>query len=188
MVSALEVAIQFMKDFGFFTVVLPFILVFTLVFALLEKTRILGQHSDARPKKNLDSMVAFVIALFVVAASNIVDVIREALPMVVLVLIMLISFLLLVGSMVAGDKPFSVNDMHKTWKIMLTIIFFISILMIFMGVIKTESGDSWLLVIWDYILANAMTGPVVSGLVLVGILIGIIAFVTSGGGSESSSE
>ena len=54
---------------------------------------------------------------------------------------------------------------------------FIGILLIFLGVIKNEAGDSWLSYIWDYIGGNWMTGPVVSGIVLVGILVAVIWFV-----------
>ena len=76
MPSPLEIAVNFLKDFGFFDVVLPFLLVFTIVFAVLEKTLILGKEENNKPKKNIDAMVAFSIALFVVAASNIVDVLQ----------------------------------------------------------------------------------------------------------------
>ncbi len=35
-------AISFLNDIGLYDVVLPFLLVFTLVFAILEKTKLLG--------------------------------------------------------------------------------------------------------------------------------------------------
>lgn len=192
MAAPLEIALQFLEDFGFFNVVLPFLLVFTLVFALLEKTRILGADKDGNPKKNLDSMVAFVIALFVVISSQIVQVIRESLPIVVLGLIVLISFLLLVGSMMSGRNPFSLeDDKYKEWRIGFMIAMLIGVLLIFLGVIRDAAGKTWLSLVWDYTGANWMTGPVVSGIILVIILVLVIWFVTrspeekkSSGGSE----
>ena len=40
MVTPLGRAVEFFRDFGLFDIVLPFLLVFAIVFAVLEKTRI----------------------------------------------------------------------------------------------------------------------------------------------------
>ena len=68
MASTLNNAIQFFRDFGLFDVVLPFLLVFTIMFAILEKTKILGTEDKEGhvSKKNLNSMVSFVVAMLVV--------------------------------------------------------------------------------------------------------------------------
>ncbi|MEK6934609.1 MAG: hypothetical protein AABW46_01900, partial [Nanoarchaeota archaeon] len=94
MVSPLQSAIDFLDSFGFFDIILPFILVFTLLFAIFEKTEILGKN-----KKNLSALASFAIAFFVVGATNIIPVLKEALPMISLILIVIISFLLLYGSL-----------------------------------------------------------------------------------------
>jgi len=52
MTSPLVNAIEFLKEFCFFDVVLPFLLVFSITFAVLEKTRILGVESDGKTPKN----------------------------------------------------------------------------------------------------------------------------------------
>jgi len=85
----LQNAINFFRDFGLFDVVLPFLLVFAIVFAILEKTRILGNEGSgdkAVPKHSLNSTVAFVVALLVVATNKVVTAINAALPNVVLLL------------------------------------------------------------------------------------------------------
>jgi len=96
MASILTDALVFLESFGFFDVVLPFLLVFTLVFAILEKTKILGVNDDTAKtaKKNINAMVAFAIGLFVVLATQVVQVIKESLPLVALVLVIIISLLL----------------------------------------------------------------------------------------------
>ena len=96
--STLGNAIAFLQDFGLFDVILPFLLVFTLVFAVLEKTKIFGME-DNHSRKNLNAMVAFSIAFFVTASVNIVTAFQVALPWVSLVLVILVSFLLLSGVM-----------------------------------------------------------------------------------------
>ncbi len=180
MVSPLEVSIEFLKTFGFFDIVLPFILVFTLVFAILEKTRIFGEE-DKKPKKNLNALVAFAVGLFVIAATNVVDILRNALPLITLVLIVILSFMLLVGSF-HGDKEFSFAD-NKAWRRFLTIVVFISVLLIFGNFIKTKSGKTWLEAFLDFVQRDLGSGPVVSSIIFLGIIIFVIWFVGYGGGN-----
>src|SRR3990167_8357987 len=100
MVSPLQNAIQFFKEFGLFDVVLPFLLVFAIIFAILEKTMVLGSEGkgdSAKPKKNLNAMVAFVVAMLVVATNKIVTAINEALPNIVLIIVAFVAFLLMIG-------------------------------------------------------------------------------------------
>ncbi len=187
MPSPLEIAVNFLKDFGFFDVVLPFLLVFTIVFAVLEKTMILGKEKvggEDKPKKNIDAMVAFSIALFVVAASNVVAVLQQSLPMVTLVLIVIISFMLLMGSFM-GTGEFSFNN-YKYTKYFLVLFLIIGISLIFLGAIESDNGDSWLRVIWDYVQENWFTGPAFSGIVFLGIIILVILYVLDAfpGGAE----
>ena len=40
--TAFTGVLSFLERFGFYDIVLPFLLVFTIVFAVLEKTKILG--------------------------------------------------------------------------------------------------------------------------------------------------
>jgi len=176
MVSPLEVALQFLDDFGFFRVVVPFLLVFTLVFAVLQKTKILGSKEGDKVKanKNVDSMVAFSIALFVVAAGNVVEVIRTSLPLIMIVLILLVSFMLLVGMLVGSDE-YKLSG----WLLYGFMIFImVAIALIFLGSIKTEDGQSWLSYGWDYIGDNWFNGPVVSGFIFAGVLLLVILYVT----------
>ena len=178
MPSPLEIAVNFLKDFGFFDVILPFLLVFTIVFAVLEKTMILGKEKvsgEDKPKKNIDAMVAFSIALFVVAASNIVAVLQQSLPMVTLVLIVIISFMLLMGSFM-GAGEFSFNN-YKYTKYFLVIFLIIGISLIFLGAIESDNGDSWLRVVWDYVQENWFTGPAFSGIVFLLIIVLVILYV-----------
>lgn len=58
-------AFEFLYNLGLFDVVLPFILVFTVVFAILEKTKVLGQHKD-KPKTKLNSIIALSCGLLAV--------------------------------------------------------------------------------------------------------------------------
>ncbi len=169
-------AITFLQDIGFYDVVLPFLLVFTVFFGVLEKTRIFGTEGKDSPKKNLNAMVAFVVAFFVVAAKEIVSSIQESLPLVALGLLAIISFLMLVGSLFSGEKEFNFVDLFGDgWKIGFAAIFLVSIVLIFF------QSFGWLEPVWDYI-----TGIGTETFILVVFLLAIVGimFYVVGGGKK----
>ncbi len=183
MASPLANAIQFFKDFGLFDVVLPFLLVFTIVFAILEKTKILGVE-DGKPKKNLDSMVAFVIGLLVVATNKIVNALNAALPNVVLLIVVSVSFLLLIGMFWKSDEMDFMTK-HKTLYQGFVIFFLIAVILIFSGSIEKEGGVSWLSYFYDYVMKN-WGGSVVSSFIMLLVIIFAVYFVASGGKKTES--
>ena len=92
--------ISLLDKIGVYDIILPFLLVFTIVFAILEKTKALGTEKiggNELTKKNLNSMVAFVVAFLVIASTQLVAVISQVMANVVLLLILAICFLMLVG-------------------------------------------------------------------------------------------
>ncbi len=179
MVSPLQAAIDFLNSFGFFDIVLPFILVFVLVYAILDKTKILGgEHA-----KNVNALAAFAVGLFVVAATNVVDVLKEALPLIVLVLIILLSFMLLVGTF-HPEGEFKWFAENRFWRWFLTIVLLISVLLIFMNFIKADDGETWLEKFWEFVTEDVETGPVVSSIIFLAIIIFVVWAVGSGGGKK----
>ncbi|MDO8555963.1 MAG: hypothetical protein Q7R96_02205 [Nanoarchaeota archaeon] len=133
--SSLGNAIEFLKNFGFFDVVLPFLLVFTIVFGILEKTKILGYEGTTKtPKKNLNAMVAFAIAFFFIAASNLVYVIQISLPAITMVLLILVVLMLLMGSLAAqSDTGFDIWGGSYKWVAITGMIFvFVAVIVIFL--------------------------------------------------------
>jgi len=179
MSSPLVRALDFLKDFGFFEVILPFLLVFTLVFAILEKTKLFGEENikgEKYPRKNVDAMIAFVIAFFVIAASNVVSIIKEAMPKISLVLVILISFMLLAGSFM-GDKQFNFEE-NKIFKWFLILVIFIGILLIFLSSIRSEgSNESWLDLFWNFVTSGFESGPIIGTIILIIFLVLIIGYV-----------
>lgn len=171
--SVFRGTIDFFNQLGVYDVILPFLLTFTIVFAIMEKTKILGKewHEESQkelPKKNLNAMVAFVIAFFVVASSELVRVINEALANIVLLLLLSIGFMLLVGSFHNGKDEFVLKG---GWKTAFMVIMFIGIVLIFMSALH------WLDKIYDWLKDNAASNWV-SGLILVALVIGFMVYVT----------
>ncbi|MBI4448278.1 hypothetical protein HY643_04820 [Candidatus Woesearchaeota archaeon] len=178
MVSSLRAALEFLEKFGFFDVILPFLLVFTIIFGILEKTRVFGSEEvDGKkyPRKNINSMVAFVIAFFVIAAKEIVATIQTSLPQVALVLIIIVCFLMLAGSFMA-DKEFSFEK-RKGWVAVLTITVFLTVLTIFFNAL------GWMDTIYAW--SKSETGTLFPSLILLAIVIATIFYVV---GTKPKSE
>ncbi len=173
--SAFRGALEFMERLGIFDTVLPFLLVFTLVFAFLEKTKIFGTEEyrseiDGKQlkisRKNLNSMAAFTIAFFVVASTQLVAMISELTSKVVLLIILVFSFTLTVGAFQKEEKDgFFLN---KTWTTVFEIIVFFGIALIFLeslGWLDLVLG--WLNGLWG----SEATASVIMLLVIVGFMI-----------------
>lgn len=183
MASPLQNAIDFFREFGLFDIVLPFLLVFTLVFAILEKTKILGVEKDEKtPKKNLNAMVSFVFALIVVATNKIVTTINKALPNVVLLLVVFISFLLLIGTF-AKTEEMDFRKKHPKYYRFFVTVSLIAIVLIFLESITTSTDQSWLSFAWDYVINN-FEGAVVSSFIFLLVLIGAILWVVRNPNTE----
>ncbi len=175
MASPLANAIEFLKNFGLFDVVLPFLLVFAIVFAILEKTRILGEE-DGKPKKNLNSMVAFTIALLVVATNAVVTAINKSLPNIVLLLVTSVSFLMLIGVFwKTGEIDFKKE--HENWYKFFVVLMFLGVALIFMNSLYLSDGQSWLNWLVNYII-NSTGSTVSSSIILLLIIVGAIVYIT----------
>jgi hypothetical protein len=104
------------ENIGFFHVALPFLLIFTLIFAVLQKTKILGTGS-----KNFNAIVAFIIGALAVRNQDIVFLIQRFLPNISMFVVIALMFLLLVG--IFGGDQFS--GFAGGWMLAAAIISFI---------------------------------------------------------------
>src|SRR3989344_5683460 len=190
MVTPLGKAIEFFRDFGLFDIVLPFLLVFTIVFAILEKTRILGtvkmKGGEEIPNKNLNSMVAFVVGLLVVATANVVRTINESLPNVVLLIVASVSFLLMIGIFLKTDE-LDFASKHKNWYRAFMVIMFIAVIGIFLSSIYDANGNSYLEIAGFFLLQN-WSEAVVTSVVFLIIVIGAIWYVARGDKQKTQKE
>lgn len=100
-----------LKDLGLFDIILPFILIFTIIFAVLQKTKILGEKS-----KNFNMVIALVMGMSVVVPHvlwrgcddgtcsylsnglpDVVNIINKALPNVSVIIVAVLMVLLIFG-------------------------------------------------------------------------------------------
>lgn len=191
MTSVFRGTIEFFDKLGVYDVVLPFLLVFTIVYAIFEKTRVFGMeeiNNVKYTKKNLNAMVAFVIAFFVIASSRLVEIITEVSANMVLLLMLSVFFLILVGSFMKEGEGEFIKD---GWmRIIFMVIMFVGIIAIFLWAIKTEDGTPWLewAMMW---LADNITSTAVASILLILLIVGFMMYVVrdpDGSNNKKSSD
>ena len=178
MVSVLGNALKFLDQIGVYDVVLPFLLTFTIVFAILEKTKVFGTEkigSQDLPRKNINALVAFAIGFLVLASAQLVEILTRVSAQFVVLLLLIVFFLTLVGSFYKGEKEFSVSE---SWTKFFMFFMFFGIMLIFLAAIKTSNGDSWLEVGLNFV-SQFWTSSAVASIILIIIIIGIVWWVTN---------
>lgn len=178
MASVLRGTIDFLKDFGLFDVILPFLLIFAIVFAILEKTMILGKDKDA-PKQNLNSIVALVISLLFVSANKAVNLVTNALPNIALIIVIAVSFLIMLGVFWKNEE-FDFKETHRNWYIFFTFVVFIALLLVFLGAYEYSPGVSLLTHLLDSI-GDGVSEDLVTGVIVILVVIGVLLWVIRGG-------
>ena len=176
MASSFRSAIDFFGQLGIYDVILPFLLVFTLVFAILEKTKVLGYEDKDHKytRKNLNSMVAFVISFLVVGSSKLVAIINQTVSQVFILILISVLFLMLLGTFL-GDKEMKFGR-KDAWFIFFSIVMLVAIVLIFLNAITNDKGQSWLSVGWGYMSSN-WNSAVVGAIILILIVVGMMYYV-----------
>ena len=170
MASAFRNTLDFFDALGVFDVIMPFLLVFTIVFAILEKTRIFGMEKigdNLYSKKGLNSIVAFAMSLIFVASSKLVTLVLGTVAQFIILLLLPILFLLLVGTFHTGDEEFALS---KGWQNIFYVILFIGIMLVFLGQL------GWLDIAYEWTLSN-YNSQVFSSFVFLAVIVGGIWLV-----------
>lgn len=180
-------SIDFLVRLGIYDVVLPFLLVFTIVFAILEKTKIMGTEKDSKDreltKRNLNSMIAFVMAFFVIASTQLVAVINKTVSQIFLLLLLIICFMMLAGAFHGQTKEgFFLNKKdHPFYYSIFMIIVFVSIIMIFLNAL------GWLDIIYGFLKDN-WNKSYVAAVIFIGVCIGFMAYIMKEPKSKSEDK
>ncbi len=160
---------QTLVDWGLVDAILPFILIFVLIFAILQKVKIFGEGAgDARKgDKRLNGLLALVIAALVVVPHVVqlyppeqdpINIINQFLPSTAVVLVAVFAVILLLGFAGAGIPS------TLQWLIALFALGFL-VVMIFMAVIPGFFPTfHWL------------QDPSVQALVIILLIMGLVAW------------
>lgn len=90
--------LNWFEGIGGFDIILPFLLIFTITFAILQKIKLFGD------KKQIDVVVSLIIALFLIIQKGFVKVIQGFLPRVSMIVLVFIMLLLVIGIFIGSGE------------------------------------------------------------------------------------
>lgn len=166
-------AIQTLEYLGITDVLLPFLLIFTLVYAVMQKTKILGEDKESKPLKNFNLVIALVMALAAIiphvtgtypANADVVSIINNALPNVSLVMVAILMLLIIIG--VFGANVKIANTSFGGFIVILAII---AVVVIFGSAAEWYNLPPWL-----QFLNNSDTQALIVVLLIFGVIIWFI--------------
>lgn len=158
---------KILESYGLTDALLPFLLIFTIMFAMLQKTKILGEE-----RRDFNIVVALIISLLVVIphitgtyppGADIVEIMNNALPTVSIIVVAILMALLMIGLL--GGEARWMGGSLSGW---VAIFAFLGIIYVFGG-----SAGWWTDFTIDW------WGPDVTALIIVILVFAIVIwFVT----------
>ncbi len=97
LVNPLENAINLLQDFGFFSVVLPFLLVYALVYGLLAKTAMFSSGPASSSSDSVNQVVALAIGAFVITSTDVVNSMLGIIPQAAFLLVVVLLLMMVAG-------------------------------------------------------------------------------------------
>lgn len=153
--------------------ILPFVFMFVLVFAILQKTKILG--SD---KKQLDAIVAGVIALIFISAVYPKMVVGNLILVLTIAIVLIFVGLLVWGFLVGDEAKVTLSENWMKWTVAILIIIFVVLAFFWSAGINPKVIDllfnqSWSNMVWTNL----------AFIVVVAILMAVVMSKKAGGKS-----
>ena len=155
----IEDSLEFMGELGVFSVIIPFVIVFTIIFAILEKSKLFSKTNNER---GFNSIISLVIALhFIVSEARVMSFNRI---IIATIFAFLITFLIqLIIGMTNIENEF-INS--KYVPIFVLLLSFFSWMYLF-GMFETYYLQIFFSWIWQFIL-------------IFGVFFGIVYYVVGG--------
>jgi len=149
----------------FFTnVLLPFVLVFTVVFAMLEKTEILGK------KKDIHAIISLIISLIAIGVPAAIGTIQKFIPVIAVFLIILFAWMLIFG--------FAGTRVKAEWSEGLKKFFLVFLGVVLISIIVWAIGSTTGFL--DKINVNqVLSAQITQTILFIGAIVAVIAIVVS---------
>jgi len=156
-------------------IIYPFLFVFVLLFAILEKSKILGED-----KHQINSVISLSMALISIAFPWAREVIVNLMPFLAVSATVILVFLILYGFVAStNDKGLEINKNVQIGLTVLAALFVIVTVIVVTG--QWNRVYSWLFI--DY-----GSGPIWGNILLFAIIIGVFVVVLNSGKGKKSSE
>lgn len=119
MPTTIDPVIRFLDYLGLVDVVLPFILLFTMLYAFFEKTKVLGVEKG-HPYHRINALASIVISLLVIGSANLLGIANTLVQYLGLLAVIVLAFAMILGLFGVQQLP-----QHKAWNIVFFVIFII---------------------------------------------------------------
>jgi hypothetical protein len=143
--------------------ILPFLLIFAVSFALLEKTKVLGEG-----KKTINAIVSFVVGLVFVTAIFPKAVITNLILFLTVAMVIVFVVMFLWGFIVEGDKDFKVTNTMK-WFLIIGVS--AGLLFLIIWTIQVQTG------LLDWISEREWSGPLWTNILFIVVIAVALALV-----------
>jgi len=155
----------------FVDIIFPFLLVFVLIFAILEKSKVLGED-----KHQINAIVALVVGLIFIAFDYPRSIVVNLMPFLAVVAVIILVFMILFG-FVAGDIK---EGFKMPFGLMVTFGVLIGVALVIAILVITGYWDTLL-----EVFKGDSSGTVVSSIIFLAVIGGAIAVVLATGKSGS---
>ena len=177
--------IENLRNIGFYDIFLPFILVYAVVFAILEKSGIFEKEGSEKNSRTVNAVIAFVFGLFVVASIQAVKYIQSLIVNIVVFLIFILTTLIALGFIFGKD--FFAHMFHdKDGKPNKRIIWTVGgiVVAVAVGILFAVLG------VWDWLFGLigkvAVTGEDIATIIVFILVIGVLIWVSKGSDENNS--
>lgn len=164
----------FLQNSFFMYLVLPFLLLFAVMFAILQKTEIFGKG-----KKQVDALVAMAVALIVVAFANYVDVIIQMVAFLGVAIVIILVFMILTGAFYEEGK-FKLDDWVKKAGMGLAALAVLIAVLVYTG--------AWTEIIGFIKSGSSSSSWITNIIFLVVIIAAVVAVAASGKGGDKDKD
>ncbi|MBS3076962.1 hypothetical protein J4233_01690 [Candidatus Pacearchaeota archaeon] len=153
----------------FVETILPFLLIFTIVFAILQKSKVLGDG-----KRQLDAITALAIALIVISFAQAVGIILQMIPFLAVSLVVLLVLFILLGMFWKDSIP-------KGYEYFLASVITVAVAV---AIMYFTGAWEWLL---DILYGRTGNAELISNTIFIVIIVAAVIVVVWKGKSESKS-
>ena len=95
--NPLQNAVSLLGEWGFFTVLLPMLLVFLIFYAILTKTQILGDSTENPAIKIINIIISLVVGFLFITETGLVAAMNSIIPSVSLMMVITLLVLMMMA-------------------------------------------------------------------------------------------
>jgi amino acid transporter len=188
--------IDTLKETGVLDVILPFLLFYSITFAILEKSKVFhpkesqgedGKFFKGKPMNYVSMIVAFVVGFFGIMFYNLIETVQELIAYSVVFMVFFLCILLILG-MLFGDsymELFKKSDGNWNYKVIGPIAIVVTLIIVFTLLYIIGAMDPFIKW-WDRSDFDATNETIVT--LVFFIIIGVVMYMVSKEKGDKSSS